>query len=70
MKVHTADETFCDALGHIKSIFFNAYRLKLSVNFFSYSYSFFSHPVKTLLQYYGKSLEVLPTPVSGTTAAP
>jgi len=29
--------------------------------------------LKTLLQYYGKSLEacqVLPTPVSGTTAAP
>jgi len=31
-----------------------------------------SHPVKTLLQYYGKSwrCQVLPTPVSGTTAAP
>ena len=32
-----------------------------------------SHPVKTLLQYYGKSLEALPGvayPVSGTTAAP
>ena len=29
-----------------------------------------SHPVKTLLQSYGKSLEALLTPVSGTTAAP
>jgi len=26
--------------------------------------------LKTLLQYFGKSLQVLPTPVSGTTAAP